>query len=94
MAVALTNGTRRQLCLSLISLPLFTQAQGHAAGVRAVRVWPAAAYTRLSIESDSPLKHSMLLLREPLRLVVDMEGMSMNAVLREVASKIPPQNPV
>ncbi len=40
----------------------------------AVRMWPAEDYTRVTLESDEPLKVSHQLLNKPNRLVVDVEG--------------------
>jgi N-acetylmuramoyl-L-alanine amidase len=84
---------RRNFCLSLSAMAMSNWVSA-APQVSTVRVWPAKEYTRLTIESDEALQHSMLFVREPLRLVIDMENMSLNEVLREVAKKIPPDNPV
>ena len=43
-------------------------------GVLAVRVWPAADYTRVTIELGAPLKFSHFTVKNPERLVVDLEG--------------------
>ena len=42
-----------------------------------VRTWPADEYTRVTIESDAPLKLNYFMLRvaDPIRLVVDMDGL-------------------
>ena len=49
-----------------------TSAQ--AANIVAVRVWPAPDYTRLTIESDSPLKTQQLFVASPPRLAVGQTG--------------------
>ena len=56
------------------------------ASIVAVRVWPAADYTRITIESDSALSAKHFIAENPSRLVIDVdvpEGMgSEEAVAR------------
>jgi hypothetical protein len=59
----------------------------------AVRVWPARDYTRVTIESDQPLAASHLLDQAPHRLVVDLNGLELNAALRELVGKVRPDDP-
>ena len=47
----------------------------------AVRVWPAADYTRVTIEHREPLKFTHFMIKDPERLVVDLEGIEFTAVL-------------
>ena len=61
--------------------------------VLAVRVWPAADYTRVAIESRLPLKFSQFTVKNPERLVVDMEGVEFNSVLDSLSTKISPDDP-
>ncbi len=64
------------------------------ASIVAVRVWPAAEYTRVTIESDGELKASHMLLTEGApRLVVDIENLELNATLRELLGKVRPDDP-
>ena len=64
------------------------------ASIVAVRVWPAAVYTRVTIESDGELKASHMLLTEGApRLVVDIENLELNATLRELLGKVRPDDP-
>lgn len=61
--------------------------------ILAVRVWPAADYTRVAIEHDAPLKYSHFLVRNPDRLVVDLEGVEFNSVLDGLGGKIAADDP-
>ena len=61
--------------------------------ILAVRVWPAADYTRVAIEHDAPLKYSHFMVKNPDRLVVDLEGVELNSVLEELSSKIAVDDP-
>ncbi|MBN9426652.1 MAG: N-acetylmuramoyl-L-alanine amidase [Burkholderiales bacterium] len=64
-----------------------------AASILAVRVWPARDYTRVTLELDEPLKSTQLQLSDPPRLVVDLEGLSIDPALRELVAKIRPDDP-
>jgi N-acetylmuramoyl-L-alanine amidase len=64
-----------------------------AAVVSAVRVWPAAEYTRVTLEHDNDLKFNYFLIDNPDRLVVDIEGIDLNGTLRDLVSKITPNDP-
>jgi N-acetylmuramoyl-L-alanine amidase len=56
--------------------------------ILAVRVWPAKDYTRITLEHDQPLKFTQSLVKDPDRLVVDIEGIEFNAVLQSLPNKI------
>ena len=64
-----------------------------AAGILGVRVWPAPDYTRVTLEHDQPIRHSHLLLKDPERLVVDLEGVEFNTVLQSLPGKIAETDP-
>jgi N-acetylmuramoyl-L-alanine amidase len=61
--------------------------------VLSVRVWPASDYTRVTLECDRPLQFSYLLVRNPDRLVVDLEGVEFNSVLGSLPGKIAETDP-
>ena len=61
--------------------------------ISAVRVWPAQDYTRITIEADRPIRHEMLLVKNPDRLVLDLEGVDFASVQREIADKVLPSDP-
>lgn len=63
------------------------------ASIVAVRVWPAADYTRVTIESDVRLQSQQLVVGSPPRLAVDIEGIDLDPELRELVSKIKPGDP-
>ena len=64
-----------------------------ASSVLGVRVWPARDYTRVTIESDQPLQTTQQLLQGPDRLVVDLDGLDLDQALRDLVSKITPNDP-
>src|SRR4051794_23601614 len=53
-------------------LSVFSPLPAAAAQILAVRVWPAADYTRVTLENDKNLKASHFLVQNPDRLVVDI----------------------
>jgi N-acetylmuramoyl-L-alanine amidase len=61
--------------------------------VTSTRVWPAPDYTRVTIESQQPVKHALLSLDNPDRLVLDLEDVALSAVLNELAGKINSDDP-
>lgn len=65
----------------------------HAAAVLAVRVWPAREYTRIALELDENLAHTELLVADPPRLVVDLEGIELDNALRELVAKVRTDDP-
>jgi N-acetylmuramoyl-L-alanine amidase len=64
-----------------------------AASVVAVRVWPAQAYTRVTIESTVALTFKQFSLKDPERLVVDLEGIDINNELQSLSSKVGGDDP-
>jgi N-acetylmuramoyl-L-alanine amidase len=62
-------------------------------GVIAVRVWPSADYTRVAIELGAPLKFSHFTLKDPERLVVDLEGIEFSDVLAGLSDKVGVDDP-
>ncbi len=70
-----------------------TAGSARAAQILGVRVWPANDYTRVTLENDSQLKASHFLVPDPARLVVDIEGLQLNATMRELVAKIQSNDP-
>ncbi|MDR0934424.1 MAG: N-acetylmuramoyl-L-alanine amidase [Burkholderiaceae bacterium] len=58
-----------------------------------VRVWPAQDYTRITLEHDGEIKTSHFMLQNPERLVVDLEGITLNPALKELVAKIHTDDP-
>jgi N-acetylmuramoyl-L-alanine amidase len=79
--------------LSLLVIPVGRAFAVNAPSVLGVRVWPSADYTRVTLEHDLPIKFSQLLIRDPDRLVVDLEGVEFNSVLASLPGKIAETDP-
>jgi N-acetylmuramoyl-L-alanine amidase len=83
-------GAAGTLVLSLSPLQI---ARG--ANLLDVRLWPAADYTRVTLEHDAPLKFTHFMVREtpPLRLVVEIEGIDLTPRLKDLVGRVGADDP-
>jgi len=65
----------------------------YGASIVAVRVWPAADYTRVTIESDAALSARHFLVENPQRIVIDVDGLELSPTLRELVGRVLPGDP-
>ncbi len=87
--------SRRRLIATastLLLLPVIPRL-AMAGTILAVRTWPADEYTRVTLEMDSELKAEHFVLENPDRLVVDIQGLTMNRAINDLVSKIKPNDP-
>jgi N-acetylmuramoyl-L-alanine amidase len=91
----MSQGPNRRQLLQGGSLVLLLGAQHIARGaeILAVRVWPSKDYTRLTIESDREIKARQLLIADPPRVAIDIDGMDLLPALRELVAKVRPDDP-
>ncbi len=61
--------------------------------VTAARIWPAQDYTRITLEAGSPIVYKMTLLKNPERVVVDVENIELNQVVKSLSEKILASDP-
>ena len=61
--------------------------------VRAVRIWPAQDYTRVTLESKAAIPHTLLAVKNPDRLVLDLEDVDYQSLSKEITGKIGPDDP-
>jgi N-acetylmuramoyl-L-alanine amidase len=59
----------------------------------ATRIWPAPEYTRLTLESTEELKFSLFSIKDPERLVLDLETSELSAALAELHGKVTEEDP-
>ncbi|AYN29088.1 MULTISPECIES: N-acetylmuramoyl-L-alanine amidase AmiC [Buttiauxella] len=88
--------SRRRLLQGAGAMWLLSVSQvGFAASslVVAVRVWPASSYTRVTLESNKELKYKQFALSNPDRVVVDIEGVNLNSVLKGIGGQIRGDDP-
>ncbi len=78
--------------ISLLCL-LWIPAACAEIAISQARIWPAQDYTRLTLESKQPIRYNMFTLKNPERLVIDLDDVSINAALNELAGKIGNDDP-
>lgn len=66
---------------------LLTHLSIYGATVIASSVLPVSEYTRITIESDQAIVHSMLILKNPNRIVLDLKNTPINQSLKALVSK-------
>jgi len=91
----LDHGRRRLLQGATASWLLTVSGVGVASAghVIAVRVWPSSTYTRVTLESTLALKYRQFALSSPERVVVDIQGIQLNHVLKKMASQVSGTDP-
>jgi len=96
-SVLCAEASVKQSCTNLLLLTIALLASSGSAGgadrVSAVRIWPAQEYTRVTIEADKPIRHELLLVKNPERLVLDLEQVDIASVQQEIAGKVLPNDP-
>ena len=76
------------------AMTLLVSPVGQAAtSVLGVRVWPARDYTRVTLECQQSIGFSQMILKDPDRLVVDLEGIEFNSILQNLPDKISATDP-
>ncbi len=73
------------IVLALVAIPPLLAASSE---IIAARVWPAPDYTRIAFESTSPVAYKLTELASPARLVLDLDGVSLNETLKSLTNKI------
>lgn len=61
--------------------------------VTATRVWPAEDYTRITLESAQPFVYKMSIIQNPDRVVVDIENIDLNQIVKALSDKILASDP-
>lgn len=84
---------RSLLSASTLVLLLGRQHIAHGAQVVAVRLWPAEDYTRITIESDSPLQTTQRFVNDPPRMEVDLQGLDLLPSLSALVGKLRSDDP-
>ena len=74
-------------------LLLGSQQIARGANIIGVRVWPAPEYSRVTIESDAPLKSSQIVMSQPPRLLVDIKGLDLEPQLHDLVGKVNANDP-
>jgi N-acetylmuramoyl-L-alanine amidase len=79
--------------LLLPALQWFVAGRVDAATVASARLWPAQEYTRLILDAPAPMAHQLLVMKNPDRLVLDLEGVELNPELGQLPQRVLPGDP-
>ncbi|MBI2960815.1 MAG: N-acetylmuramoyl-L-alanine amidase [Betaproteobacteria bacterium] len=71
----------------------FFAAARAAETLQALRIWPAQDYTRITLESKNPIRFQFLAIKNPERLVLDLEQVDYASVRQELAGKVLADDP-
>jgi len=74
--------------LLVAAAPLFA-----AEKIVASRVWPSQEYTRVTLESAHAVRFQTFFVSDPQRLVVDLDGVELNAELKSLPARIGDADP-
>ncbi|MCZ8076465.1 MAG: N-acetylmuramoyl-L-alanine amidase [Paucibacter sp.] len=81
------------LLLRLPAAAAASSSHGSNSTIVAVRVWPAEAYTRVTLESDKALAATHFMVEAPDRLVIDVDGLELSPNLRGLLGKVKADDP-
>ncbi len=91
-----TSQNRRRLLLGAGALWLLGVSRvGMAANshIVAIRIWPSSTYSRLTLESSTPLGYKQFALSNPNRVVVDIDNIILNPLLNSVGNLVRRDDP-
>ncbi len=87
-------GTRQSLAgRYLVALALLLGAACAQAQVVSTRIWPAKDYTRVTLETKAQIKFQLFAVKNPERLVLDLEGAELSPALAELDGKVATGDP-
>jgi N-acetylmuramoyl-L-alanine amidase len=89
-------GRRQLLSLAAATFLLSVSRAGMAADdtqIVAVRVWPSSTYTRVTLETSEAIKFKQFSVTGPDRLVIDLEGVKLNGILKDISAQISAADP-
>jgi len=89
---------RARVLRALIALPLFLALLAPAGAaaderIRSLRIWPSQDYTRITIETATEVRYELTTLKNPERLVLDLEGIDFLSVVDQSAKKVIADDP-
>lgn len=79
--------------LLFLILFLFSFSLVAAPKIKEIRIWPSPEYTRITIESTAAIKNSYMKLKNPDRIVVDLNDVIINDALKELSKKVLDRDP-
>ena len=68
-------------------------AAGAEERIRSLRVWPSQDYTRITIETGTEVRYELTALKNPERLVLDLENVDFLSIVDQSAAKVLADDP-
>ncbi|MDF0606480.1 N-acetylmuramoyl-L-alanine amidase [Neisseriaceae bacterium TC5R-5] len=59
----------------------------------ALRIWPSSTYTRITLEASESIQFKQFTIANPDRLVIDLQGVRLNSVLKDIGRQIADADP-
>ena len=88
---------RRRVCRWLVvpAAQLFglPAAWGAAAKIASARLWPAQEYTRVIVEAPVAIPHEVITLKDPNRVVLELQGATLTADLAQLPTRVQASDP-
>ena len=79
--------------VALFVSQFFVAAARATEPIQAMRIWPSQDYTRITLESRHPLSYNLLVVKDPDRLVLDLQDVEYESIRREIADKVLASDP-
>jgi N-acetylmuramoyl-L-alanine amidase len=76
-----------------VALAFLLAAACAQAQIVSTRIWPARDYTRVTFESAREIKYQLFAVKDPERLVLDLEGIDLGPALAELHGKVATGDP-
>ena len=88
---------RRRVCRWLIvpaaQLVVPSAAWSAAAKIASARLWPAQEYTRVIVEASVPIPHQVITLKDPNRVVLELQGATLTSDLAQLPTRLQASDP-
>jgi len=79
--------------LAIIATLLWLPSAWAEITIKSARIWPAQDYTRITLESKQAIRYKLFTIKNPERLVIDLDDVAINVALNEMVSKIGNDDP-
>ena len=83
----------RWLLLPAAQLAFPSPSWAGASRIASARIWPAQEYTRIVLEAPVAIAHEVAMLREPHRVVLDLEGVDLTPELAQLPLRVQASDP-
>ncbi|MBK7354439.1 MAG: AMIN domain-containing protein [Nitrosomonas sp.] len=80
--------------LVLLYLSMLALTANASAQITFTRVWAGPEYTRVTLESNLPIKYTLSLQSSPDQVILDLENIGINPSLGSLPTKIDPKDPL